>query len=149
MGAETFTLSSGVYSDRQPDYLLSFLLEIFGFMAGCCGAKQGMEPPHFTVTGQCAKVHRGRFLCWHGQAERALQATYRRVSFTKGICGQAPSPGTAPWPWEAEMLLTGGGALHIQHVTAEPVQNPELRGRNRTCTWWSRLFRHTSPFPLL
>lgn len=78
---------------------------------------------HFTVAGQCTKIHGGMFLGWQGQVERASQATYPRVSFTKGRRSKPPFPGMASWPREAAVLLAGGGALHIQDVTAVPSQH--------------------------
>jgi len=146
------TLSSGAYSDGQPDYLVSFPPWDFVFTAVCFRGKEDMKPLHCTVAGQCTKIHGGRFLGWHGQAERASQATYPRVSFTKGICSQPPSTGRISWPWEAAVLLTGGGALHTQDITTVPFQaltrNPELKGWTRTCPQCFRLFRHTSWCPL-
>lgn len=117
---EVETLSSGVYFVWQPDYLVSLPSWDFCFVAGCCGGKDYMKPPCLAVAGQWTKIHRGRFLGWHGQAEKALWATYPRVSFTKGFCSQSLSPGTVFWPREAAMLLTGAGAFCIQDVTAVP-----------------------------
>lgn len=111
------TLSSGVYFAWQPDYQVSFPPWDFCFGAGCCGGKDYMKPPHLAVAGQCTKIHRGRFLGWQGQAERAMWATYPRVSFTEGVCSQSLSPGTVFWPGEAVMLLTSAGTFCTQDIT--------------------------------
>lgn len=59
--------------------------------------EEATKPPHFTVAGQCTKIHGGRFLASQGQAERGCQATCPRASFTKdiaaGLCPQARPPG--------------------------------------------------------